>query len=475
MPLQIRRGTEDQRQEELVDLGRPLLPGEPLFVTDDQRLYIGDGTTPGGVLVTGFNAGDALISAGNGLVAGNAFNPNISFIFGLTQRSNNRIEARIDLENYAGEIGADAFRGSVLATDSSTLINSLTAAINLDGTIKGDVIPFDNETWDLGEPSFRFKKLYLSDEGISIGQANIVSSGLTIDLPADSTVGGVPIAAIAPGVDYQVNIINADSTRIVDAENSTFTGAFIGDLEGSVFANDSSPMVDALDRKLFANNGVYGDLKNFNDETALRVFDRKAFLNQLRFGDTSANGAGVLEAQSITALIDDSFTIVSNGAPSPTAPVFSVLSASDVVDGDTIALVRQRGSALSPSAVQVNDEIGNFGFAGYDGAAFLFSGGITGVVDGTVSAGVVPTRMELKVNNAAGTEITVARVKSTHMEMNGLPFKLPVYADDTARNAAVPTPEAGMLCFMVSGTTPAATDKVQVNTNGSVGGWVNLH
>jgi hypothetical protein len=83
--------------------------------------------------------------------------------------------------------------------------------------------------------------------------------------------------------------------------------------------------------------------------------------------------------------------------------------------------------------------------------------------------------MELKVNNAAGTEITVARVKSTHMEMNGLPFKLPVYADDTARNAAVPTPEAGMLCFMVSGTTPAATDKVQVNTNGSVGGWVNLN
>jgi hypothetical protein len=82
--------------------------------------------------------------------------------------------------------------------------------------------------------------------------------------------------------------------------------------------------------------------------------------------------------------------------------------------------------------------------------------------------------MELKVTNATGTEVTVARVKSTHMEMNGLPFKLPVYANDTARNTAVPTPEAGMLCFMVSGTTPAATDKVQVNTNGSVGGWVNL-
>jgi hypothetical protein len=82
--------------------------------------------------------------------------------------------------------------------------------------------------------------------------------------------------------------------------------------------------------------------------------------------------------------------------------------------------------------------------------------------------------MEIRVNNAAGTEITVARVKSTHLEMNGLPFKLPVYANDAARNAAVPTPEIGMLCFIVSGTTPAATNNVQINTIGSVGGWVNL-
>lgn len=474
MPLQIRRGTEDQRQEELVDLGKPLLPGEPLFVTDDQRLYIGDGTTPGGVLVTGFNANDALISAGNGLVAGNAFNPNISFVFGLTQQSNSRIEARIDLENYSGEIGADAFRGPVLAVDSTTLVNALTSSINLNGTIIDDVVPFNDQTHDLGEPSNRFKKLYLSDDGVAIGMATITGSGVTVNLPANSTVGGVPIAAIAPGVDYQVNIINADSTRIVDAENSSFTGSFTGDLEGSVFASDSSPMVDAIDRKLFANNGVYGDLKSFTDQTAVRVFDRKAFLNQLRFGSTSATGVGVIEGTDVTALLD-SITFVSDGAPSATTPAVSLLSASNTNDGDTIALVRQRGTAISPLPVQNNDEIGALGFAGYDGTAYKFAGGVVGFVDGTVSTNVVPTRLELKVNNSAGTEITVARVKSTHMEMNGLPFKLPVYANDTARNAAVPAPEAGMLCFMVSGSTPAATDKVQVNTNGSVGGWVNLH
>lgn len=476
MPLQIRRGTEDQRQEELVDLGKALLPGEPLFVTDDQRLYIGDGTTPGGVLVTGFNAGDALISAGDGLVAGNTFNPNISFIFGLTQQSNSRIEARIDLENYAGEIGADAFRGPVLAIDSTTLVNSLTSSINLNGTIIDDVVPSNDQLYDLGESANRFKKLYLSDDGVAIGMATITGSGLTVNLPANSTVGGIPIAAIAPGVDYQVNIINADSTRIVDAENSTFTGYFNGDLKGSVFGDDSSPMVDAVDRKLFANNGVYGDIKNFSDDLVIRAFDKVAFLGTLRFGSPDATALGVVQAQSLSAFIDDNVTFVSNGVPSATSPFFAVLGSSDTASGETLALVKQRGSVLSPSPVQTNDEIGDFAFAARDTVGdYRFAGSITGIVDGTVSAGVVPSRMELRVNNSAGTEITVARVKSTHMEMNGLPFKLAVYANDTARNAAVPTPEAGMMCFMVSGTAPSATDKVQVNTNGSVGGWVNLH
>jgi hypothetical protein len=234
-------------------------------------------------------------------------------------------------------------------------------------------------------------------------------------------------------------------------------------------------MVDAVDRKVFANNGLHGDLKNFSDETTIRVIDKTAFLNTLRFGTPTATGAGVLQAQSLAAFVDDAVTFVSDGVPSTTTPFFAILGSSDTASGETLALVRQRGSVLSPSPVQNNDDIGDFGFAARDSAGnYLFAGGITGIIDGTVSAGVVPSRMELKVNNAAGTEVVVARVKSTHMEMNGLPFKLPVYANDAARNAAVPAPEAGMICFMVSGTTPAATNNVQVNTNGSVGGWVNL-
>ncbi len=470
MPLQIRRGTEDQRQEELVDLGKPLLPGEPLYVTDDQRLYIGDGVTPGGVLVTGFNANDALVSAANGLVAGNAFNPNISFLFGLTQQSNNRIEARLDLASYNGEIGASAFRGSLLAADSSTLVNYLTAAINLDGTIKGDVIPFGNATWDLGEAGNRFKKLYLSDNGISIGMADITASGLTVNLPANSTVGGVPIAAIAPGVDYQVNIISADSTRIVDAQTARFTGTFDGDLSGSVFADDSTILVDAIDRKVFANNGLYGDVKNFSDTLILRAIDSTAMLRTLRFttdgGVTVGNG--VLEVNNLLSRVTDAMSIVSETI-NVVSPVLTVAGVNDsTADGESVNISRSRGTIFSPAVVQNNDNLGNFTFTGFDGTSYAFAGGIRAYVNGVVSSGIIPTRVEHTVADAAGVAKLALTVEAAKVTA-GLPIKFPVYADVTARNAAVPAPEAGMVIYL------ASTNKLQVNTNGSVGGWVDLH
>ena len=63
MPLQIRRGTEAERQT----LASPLVSGELLWITDDFRLYIGDGTTLAKDLipVTGYgddNAKDAAAS-----------------------------------------------------------------------------------------------------------------------------------------------------------------------------------------------------------------------------------------------------------------------------------------------------------------------------------------------------------------------------------------------------------------------------
>ena len=60
-----------------------------------------------------------------------------------------------------------------------------------------------------------------------------------------------------------------DSTAMVDGQNKTFNGYLVGDVTGSVFADDSSPIVDAVGRDIFAN-----DLETF------RVTNRTGTLTQ---------------------------------------------------------------------------------------------------------------------------------------------------------------------------------------------------
>jgi hypothetical protein len=57
MPLQFRRGTDSQRST--------VTPaaGEPLWITDTQKLYIGDGTSTGGIEVSGGGSGGAPTNA----------------------------------------------------------------------------------------------------------------------------------------------------------------------------------------------------------------------------------------------------------------------------------------------------------------------------------------------------------------------------------------------------------------------------
>lgn len=69
MALKIRRGTEAQRQL-LAGADTPV-PGELLYVTDTKKLYIGDGTTPGGnpISLEGFQSNTIALNFG---ITGNA-------------------------------------------------------------------------------------------------------------------------------------------------------------------------------------------------------------------------------------------------------------------------------------------------------------------------------------------------------------------------------------------------------------------
>ena len=230
MPLQIRRGTDAERQTMTV----PLAAGELLYVTDTQRIYVGNGTALGGVAVTGYTNEDAQDAAASLLTSGT--HSGITFTYSGIQDAAGRIDAAVDLSSYSGTISGD-LTGSVYGTDTTLLVDGTNSTFNLDGTIKGNIVPDADSAYDLGSSSFKFKDLYLSGSSIHLGNAVITSTGTAVDLPLGSTLGGVPIGS--GGSDVSGNIIGDDSTVIVNTnlKSVTAAGGLFGTLTGNVFTS----------------------------------------------------------------------------------------------------------------------------------------------------------------------------------------------------------------------------------------------
>ena len=226
MPLQIRRGTELQR----TSMTQPLAAGELLFVTSPtNRIYVGDGTTLGGIAVTGYTNEDAQDAVAPMFVGGT--HSGINFVY---NDASNIINATVDLSNYNGTIRASSFKGTLVADDSTALVDAVDGRIFLDGTVKGNIVPNADVAYDLGSATYRFRDLYLSGSSIKLGAATITATGSAVNLPAGSTIGGSAIGI--PGGDLNVNIVADDSTVIVNTTTEVVTaqGGFVGNVTGNV-------------------------------------------------------------------------------------------------------------------------------------------------------------------------------------------------------------------------------------------------
>jgi hypothetical protein len=242
MPLQIRRGPTADR------LANIPLAGELVYDTTTASVYVGNGTTAGGLPVTNFSVGDARSTAAK-LFLGDSLSDNTVHSGVTFAYVGDRLQATVqqDLSNYIGLIGADqGFAGNLWADDSGLIVNSETRTVYGNFVPQGNIIPDTNIAYDLGTAAYRFRDLYLSGSSIYLGNAVITSTGTAVNFPTGSTIGGQPVG-INEGDTYNItvsgNVIGTDSTVLVNTE----TGQFNGDLYGSVFGFDSSILVDARD------------------------------------------------------------------------------------------------------------------------------------------------------------------------------------------------------------------------------------
>ena len=195
MALQIRRGTDVDRQ------GITPKAGEPIFTTDTKKLYIGDGTTAGGIIVDTTSGISNVLEDTSPQLGGNL------------DMNNNDITGTGNIA-ITGEISATAIdlKGSIFADDSTLLIDGINGTLhgNLTGDVTGDITG----------------SVFADDNTTIINASNKTITGdLTGDVVGDTV------------------------------------GYHTGDVTGSIFSDDSALMVDAINNDIQSDSAT---ITNFN-------------------------------------------------------------------------------------------------------------------------------------------------------------------------------------------------------------------
>ena len=408
MPLQIRRGTDAERTA----MTQPLAAGELIFVTNTNRLYIGNGTTNGGVPVTDYTDEQAKDAVAPMLV--NGTHSAISFVY---DDALDKVNATVNLSDYQGVIKAASFNGSVVANDSSLLIDGNTGKFNLSGSVGTDIIPDTDVTYDLGSATYRFRDLYLSGSSIKLGAATITATGTAVNLPAGSTIGGSAIGI--PGGDLNVNIVADDSTVIVNTTTEVVTaqGGFVGNVTG----NTNGIVTGTAGSSLVGNvtGNIFTTLIDSADSSAITITPAAIFSsdatvennltvsNNLIATNVAATAAVTSNTMTVSPGASNGFVFnVNNSGIEINAAFGSYLNIEgESFASDSYAVLTLRGSRYSGSsrtAVQNLDDLGIISFEGYTGAGFKKSSTIVSEIVSTITAGNFNSDLVVSVLNADG-------------------------------------------------------------------------
>ena len=416
MALRLRRGTNAERL-----LITPV-EGELIYTTDTKLLYAGDGTTAGGTLVAAGAGGSTTLNALTDT--------------DLTGATNNDV-----LKFNAGTNKWEP------AIDGSTL-DALTDT-DLTGAADGEVLQFNNATskWaSVAVPTLSAISLdNLTDVFLTSSPAD---AGDVLQFNGNHFVAVAAEELFNEQQNYKINIVGDDSTIMINTDNNnivgsvitansgfvgdltgTVEGAVLGDLKGSVFGDDSTLIVDAV------NNRVEAD-----------------FITTSVIHSRSSDGTPIVLQNEATTPVQIIATTTGSPGGMPFTDFLSV-----------------KGTLAAPTSVAASDIIGGWKISAWDNVAGF--GKATTVMASQLTDDAVVT--DTSPNSV--TTIRIAGGGSTtsvfYLYGNG-EFKSPgaitpgVYADNTARDAAITTPTAGMMVFNTTGT------KFQGYTGSA---WVDLN
>jgi len=258
MALRLRRGTDTERQ-----LITPV-EGELVYATDTKELFIGDGTTLGGIRVTG-EVADTL----SGLTDVEAALPQDGDVLIYDSITDYWIAAELPLGDLSDVSTVGIVDGQVLAYDAATsafipsTVQGVGGVIEVD-RVNSNLIPIVGINAGIGAYDQRWEEGFFVNLDISGG------------------------------------IVGQDSVSVYRAFNNTFTANFDGDLTGSVFSDDSTLIVDGVNSQILAREFAGDNTKVFINTTnrvEMEFQRRTENITDVSYGAISFTGSSASEGE----------------------------------------------------------------------------------------------------------------------------------------------------------------------------------
>ena len=467
MSLRIRRGTDAQRQTLTFD------QGEVVYTTDTKKVYIGDGVSAGGVNILANSAGQGV-----------TFNPTTqAFDFS----TNN-----LGLTTSAVSEGANKYFTPQRAQDAAAALFTNVGSPATTGTITGTVatgtVTLLATPSPLLEQGEKFSVIGTGGGGLTAGGTFYVISNIgTSVILANSLANAMSSTAITTlstasltGTTFSSGGINVGITFTYDSVTHTMTANSSG---VTSVVTDTSPSLGGnltlnsrnitgtgnLDivGTIKATTGLGGNLplNSFNINGTGGISITGTVSATTVSGSTISISSGGTLSSSGAVNINIPSLLYFNSAPAVGTSFITYLTASADTLGSAITSAKSRGTIFSPSAVLNGDILGSNSFAGFTGSAFTGGASIQCLVNGTVSAGVLPSKLTFNVNDSAGTSVNPVTVNASNVTFTKPPI-VPIFADASARDAAISPATAGMIVFLTS------TTKFQGYTGGA---WADLN
>lgn len=515
MALRLRRGTNAERQ--LITPAQ----GELIYTTDTKALYIGDGTTAGGIIVQGAGGGGGSLNDLSDVNVGSVTDGQVLTYSTANSQWQPQNGAGISLGAADGHTdisyGADntAIWGDILlhdgnqfvaqgfsnnthtisvaGADSTIMVNHATGDLSghlVSGDVKGgnliggDMLLANNDVFidnsirtanglslkaDNGSVAYNSATRLFTGDLVGNIQGDIYSQNMTkvFDNVTGQWLG-----------DIQGDLYAGDSTKAFNRSEGKFYGQFDGvldgDHKGSVFADNSTLLLDGINNTLYArvetDKIVSGNIVISQYQTN-SIYLKTNAAKVLTISTEDNTGSIVLSRNSQVGGSADTGNNrtfgVYNDATTQGTTTIRTFHASDTGFGSTYGTLRSRGTKATPTAVQSGDQLGAYSSAGHNGTTYKAAGGIRFLASAAPEANRIPTNIELYNSASNGNQTVVLQIAQTDSTASFTgPVKLPVFADDAARNAAVTAPAAGMIVFNSTGT------KFQGYTGAA---WVDLN